>query len=95
VRVRLSRPAREDIQRISDRIARDDPKRARSVAIELREASKAIGLAPFRCSPVIGSRIPGLRKKSAPPYVLLFEVFLGEVLILRVAHERSDWNSLV
>jgi plasmid stabilization system protein ParE len=63
--------------------------------MELREAAKAIGPAPFRCSPVIGSRIPGLRKKSAPSYVLLFEVFSGEVLILRVAHERSDWMSLV
>jgi plasmid stabilization system protein ParE len=95
VRVRLSRPAREDIQQISDRVARGDPDRARSVAIEIRQAARSIGAAPFRCSPVIGSRIPGLRKKSALGYVLLFEVFSGEVLILRVVHERSDWLSLL
>ena len=95
MRVRLSRIAREDIQKISDRIAQDDPERARSVAVKIRDAATAIGPAPFRCSPVIGSRIPSIRKKSVPPYVLLFEVAANEVLILRVAHERSDWASLV
>lgn len=95
MRVRLSRPAREDIQRISDRIAVDDPARAEYATMQLQLAAKSIGVAPFRCSPVIGSRISGIRKKSARPYVLLFEVASNEVVVLRVAHERSDWVSLV
>ena len=36
-----------------------------------------------------------MRKKSVRPYVLLFEVRTDHVLILRIAHERSDWASLV
>jgi plasmid stabilization system protein ParE len=38
---------------------------------------------------------PGIRKKSFRPYLLLYAIRGSEVLILRIAHERSDWVSLV
>jgi len=37
----------------------------------------------------------GIRKKAARPYVLLYAIVAGEAVVLRIAHERSDWISLV
>lgn len=47
--------------------------------------------------PYVSSPVPSAsatRKKSVRPYVLLFTIRGGEVIILRIAHERSDWISL-
>jgi plasmid stabilization system protein ParE len=59
----------------------------------LRAAARSIGEFPYVSSAVPSAS--GTRKKSVRPYVLLFVIRDGEVLILRIAHERSDWTSLV
>jgi toxin ParE1/3/4 len=93
VRVRLTEPAEFDLERLADTIAQGDPKRAKTVTAQLKAAAREIGRAPFRYSPIIGK--PRLRKRSVRPYLLLFEVRGDHVLILRIAHERSDWTSLI
>lgn len=95
MKFRLTEPAAHDIRRITDQIASNDPDRAELIADKFHAALGMIGNAPFLCQPVPRSRIPALRKKSVKPYLILFEVVASEVWILRVAHERSDWTSLV
>jgi toxin ParE1/3/4 len=93
VRVRLTASAEADIERIGDRIAEDDSERARLTVRAVRATARSIGGAPYLSSPVVSS--PGVRKKTARPYLLLYSITGGEVVILRIAHERSDWASLV
>ena len=95
MRVRLTEPAAHDIRRITDQISAEDPDRAELSAEQFRKALKAIARTPFLSPPVPRSRVRALRKKSVKPYIVLFEVVGNEAWILRIAHERSDWASLV
>jgi plasmid stabilization system protein ParE len=93
VKVRFTGSAEADLERIGDRIAENSPERARLTVRALRATSRSIGAAPYLWSPVVPSR--GVRKKLVRPYVVLYTITAGEVVILRIAHERSDWASLV
>jgi plasmid stabilization system protein ParE len=95
VKFRLTEPAAYDIRRITDHIASDDPVGAELIAKKFQSALRAIGNTPFLYPRVPRSRWRALRKNSVKPYVILFEVVGKEARILRVAHERSDWTSLV
>jgi toxin ParE1/3/4 len=92
VRVRFTGSAEADVESIGDKIAEVDPERARVTVRGLRAAARSIGALPRAWSPVPGS--PGVRKKAVPPYVLLYTILADDVVVLRVAHERSDWISL-
>jgi len=59
----------------------------------LRAAARAIGGFPRGSPRVLTS--PTVRKKSVRPYLLLYTIIADEIVILRIAHERSDWTSLV
>lgn len=95
MKVRLTGPAEDDLEAIGDTIAKSDPLKAKATIQRLRGAAKSLGKAPKLCSPVSWSSIPRLRKKKSGPYLLLFQLNGDEALVLRVAHERSDWMSLV
>ena len=95
MKLRLTEPAAHDIRRITDQIALHDPDRAERVAEQIEAALKAIGRAPSLCSPIRRARVATARKKSVRPYLILFEIAGDEIWILRIAHERSDWASLV
>ena len=93
MRVRFTGSAEADLERIGDQIAQADSERARLTVRGLRAAARSIGALPRAWSPVLSS--PGVRKKAFPPYVLLYTIFPDEIVLLRIAHERSDWTSLV
>ena len=93
MRVRFTASAEADLERIGDRIAQFDAERARLTIRGLRAVVRSVGALPDVSSPVPSA--PGVRKKTVRPYVLLFTIRGGEALILRIAHERSDWVSLV
>ena len=93
MKVRFAEPAESDLERLADAIACTDPKRAREFAERVRDAAKAMALTPMRYPPVPSN--PRLRKKSVRPYVLIFEIRGDHILLVRIAHERSDWVSLV
>lgn len=93
MRVRFTGSAEDDLEAIGDRIAETDPARARLTLRGLRAAARSIGGLPGASPPVVTS--PGARKKSVRPYVLLYTIIGDKAVILRVAHERSDWTSLV
>lgn len=93
MRVRFTASAEADLEKIGDRIAGSDPERARLTVRGLRAAARSIGGLPYGWSPVVTA--PGTRKKAVPPYVVLYTIAGGEVVVVRIAHERSDWVSLV
>jgi plasmid stabilization system protein ParE len=93
VRVRFTGSAENDLERIGDRIAETDSERARLTIRGLRAAARAIGGYPRGSPPVLTSF--GVRKKPVRPYLLLYTIVSDEIVILRIAQERSDWTSLV
>ena len=95
MRVRLSEPAEDDLEAIGDATAKTNPARAAAIVKQIRKAARSIGRAPKLCPAVPWSSTPRLRKKKSGRFVILFQLNENEALVTRIAHERSDWVSLV
>jgi toxin ParE1/3/4 len=89
--VRWSLPAAEDLERICDRIERDNPPAARRVARTVYDACEQLKDFPHlgRAS----SRLTGRRELvvSPLPYVVVYQVTDQAVEISRIFHGAQDW----
>jgi len=84
-------PAADDLERICDRIAKDNPAAARRVA-------KAIyyGCARLKQFPYLGrpsNRVPDWRELVFPPlpYIVVYQVGEHAIEISRIFHGAQDW----
>jgi len=89
--VRWSLPAAEDLERICERIERDNPAAARRVARTIYD-----GCARLRNFPYLGqasSRMTGRRELVFPPlpYIVVYRVTEQAVEISRIFHGAQDW----
>jgi len=89
--LRWSMPAAEDLERICDWIARDNPDAARRVAKTIYA-----GCARLKDFPYLGRqslRMSGRRELYFPPlpYVAVYQVKASAVEISRIFHGAQDW----
>ncbi len=89
--VRWSMPAADDLERICERIARNNPEAARRVAGTIYD-----GCARLQDFPNIGrnsSRMTGRRELVFPPlpYIVVYQVTEHAVEISRIFHGAQDW----
>ena len=89
--VRWSLPAAEDLERICERIERDNPDAARRVARTLYD-----GCSQLKDFPHLGRasiRVTGRRELVFPPlpYVVVHQVTEHAVEISRIFHGAQDW----
>jgi addiction module RelE/StbE family toxin len=88
--VRWSLPAAEDLERICERIERDNPDAARQVARTIYD-----GCGKLEKFPYLGrsSRIKGRRELvfTPLPYIVVYQVTKYSVQISRVYHGAQDW----
>ena len=89
--VRWSEPAADDLERICDRIARDNPEAARRVAQTIYN-----GCGHLKDTPYIGRaslRMSGRRELVFPPlpYIAVYQVKNEIVEISRIFHGAQDW----
>ena len=89
--VRWSWPAAQDLERICERIERDNPEAARRVAQTIYERC-----AKLKDHPYLGrasSRIAGRRELifSPLPYIVVYQVAEHAVEISRIFHGAQDW----
>jgi toxin ParE1/3/4 len=89
--VRWSLPAAEDLERICERIERDNPEVARRVARTIYD-----GCARLKDFPNLGRaslRIAGRRELTfAPlPYIVVYQVKPNAIEISRIFHGAQDW----
>ena len=89
--VRWSLPAAEDLERVCQRIERDNPEAARRVARTIYD-----GCARLKNTPHLGRasiRMSGRRELvfSPLPYIVVYQVTEQAVEISRVFHGAQDW----
>ena len=89
--VRWSLPAAEDLERICERIERDNPEAARRVARVIHD-----GCAGLKENPRLGrssTRAVGRRELIFPPlpYIVVYRVSENAIEISRVYHGAQDW----
>jgi plasmid stabilization system protein ParE len=90
VRIRWTRLALSDVERLADFVAGVDPARADAVERKLIEAPLALRTFPRR-----GSRLPeftprDVREFRVDAYLLRYEVAGDNVFVLRIFHARED-----
>ena len=91
MQVRWSLPAAEDLERICERIERDNPEAARRIARTIYD-----GCARLKDFPYIGrasSRMTGRRELVffPLPYIVVYQVTELAVEISRIFHGAQDW----
>jgi toxin ParE1/3/4 len=89
--IRWSSPAAEDLERICERIERDNPEAARRAARTIYE-----GCARLKDYPHLGrasTRLTGRRELvfSPLPYIVVYQVTEQAVEISRIYHGAQDW----
>jgi toxin ParE1/3/4 len=89
--LRWSLPAAEDLERICERIERDNPEAAGRVARTVYQ-----GCARLKDFPYLGrasSRLAGRRELvfSPLPYIAVYQVTANAVEISRIYHAAQDW----
>ena len=89
--VRWSLPAAEDLERICEWIARDNPEAARRVARTIYDGCGSLKQFPYlgRAS----RRLAGRRELTFPPlpYIVVYQVTPKTVEISRIFHAAQDW----
>ena len=90
--VRWSSPAADDLERICERIERDNPEAARRVARTIYDGCSRRKEFPNRGR--VSSRMEGRRELTfAPlPYIVVYQVKPNAVEISRIFHGAQDWS---
>lgn len=94
INVQWSQAATEDLIKNADSLFPIDFDIADALLAEARGASDFLALTPYAGSPVDAT---GLRKwrLGQLPFALLYNINAERLLILRMIHLRSDWQSLL
>jgi toxin ParE1/3/4 len=88
-RYRISPLAEQDLEAIGDFIAQDNPHRALTFIIELREQCAKVAASPkaYRLRPELGDNI---RSSAYGNYVIFFQEDSDGLYIVRVLHGAMD-----
>ena len=91
MRIRWSSLAADDLERICDRLERDDANAARRVARTIYDGCASLKTFPNRGRASI--RMVGRRELVFPPlpYIVVYQVQQDTVEISRIFHGAQDW----
>lgn len=87
MKVQFTTRARQDLRDIGDYIAADNPFRARSFVVELRDASLSLGERPLRFPQLEGFVRQGYRRRVHGNYLIIYR-------IIRVVSSSVDLSGL-
>jgi len=90
MRVRWTTDAADDLERISDYIAKSRPESARRVAQSVVERIGTLETFPHLGRP---GRVQGTREIAFPPlpFVAVYEVREEHIIVLRILHGAQRW----
>ena len=93
--VRLTAEAENDLESIGDYIAQDNPRRALSFVLELRE--KCMSLADMALAfPLVPSyERHGIRRRPHGNYLVFYLIDVDQAVILHVLHSAMDYATLL
>ncbi len=88
MRIVWRRAAIRDLEAVRAYVARDKPRAANRLAVDLLTAVEQLGTFPGSGRP---GRIGGTRELVSAPYIIPYRVIGDEVRILRVLHGAIRW----
>lgn len=93
--VHLTEEAEEDLERIADYIALDNPARAISFLQELRGKCLALADMPERFPLVPRYEASGVRRRGHGNYLIFYRVEPEKVVIVHVLHGAQDYSAIL
>ncbi|MEA3030153.1 MAG: toxin ParE1/3/4 [Sphingomonadales bacterium] len=93
--VRLSAEAENDLERIGDHIARDDPARALGFIRELRAKCLDLAKFPDRFPLVPRYEELGVRHRVHGNYLIFYRADADEVAVIHVVHGAMDYAAIL
>ena len=93
MKVRVTAPARDDLDGIWDCIARNNPAAASQTVYRIRDRFEILGRQPL-LGEACEDLQPGLRSFSVLPYVIYYSFLDDQVSIVRVLHGARDVEQL-
>lgn len=93
--VYLSAEAEQDLERIADYIALDNPARAVSFLQELRRKCLALADMPERFPLVPRYEASGVRRRGHGNYLIFYRVEPEKVVIVHVLHGAQDYSAIL
>lgn len=95
MKVLLTAEAESDLEQIGDYIALDNPRRALSFILELRD--KCMSLASLYLAFPLVSRYAhnGIRRRVHENYLIFYRIEAGQVVIIHVLHGAVDYTPIL
>jgi len=95
MRVVVSAAASAELEAIGDFIAKDNPARALTFVLELREACETLVDAPERFARVPRYEHLGIRRRVHGNYLIFYRTGRDVVEVLHVLHGARDYESIL
>jgi len=95
VKVVITDEALSDISSITKFIKKNNPPRAISFALELRDACRQLGNSPSAFAALSDYPESGIRRRPYGSYVILYRITDATVEILHIFHGAQDYESIL
>ena len=93
--VRLTAEAENDLEQIGDYIAQDNPKRALSFVLALRDKCLSLADAPYGFPLVTRYERHGIRRRVYGNYLIFYRIDGDHVSVIHVLHGARDCAALL
>ena len=93
--VRLTAAAESDLEQIADYIAQDNPKRALSFVLALRDKCLSLADAPYGFPLVTRYERHGIRRRVYGNYLIFYRVDGDYISVIHVLHGARDFAALL
>jgi plasmid stabilization system protein ParE len=91
----LTAEAEADLEQIADYIAADNPKRALSFVVELRQCCERLAEIPKGFPLVPRYEHVGIRRRVYGAYLIFYRVTAGQVEVLHILHGAVNYEPLL
>ncbi len=91
----LTKAAEADLEAIGDWIAADNPSRALTFIVELRQCCEALADAPRGFPVVPRYEHAGVRRRAFRDYLIFYRVFNDTIEVLHVLHGARDYAPIL
>jgi plasmid stabilization system protein ParE len=95
MKVVVSQAAEADLETIADWIAQDNPRRALSFVIELRDACMSLGHTPRAFPLEPRHEAHGIRRRVHGNYLIFYRIDPDQVTIIHILHGARDFEPLL
>jgi toxin ParE1/3/4 len=95
MKVTITEPTEADLEAIGDWIARDNPERALTFVLELRQSCETLSELPYGYTMVQRYEHTGLRRRVHGNYLIFYRIAARAIEVLHVLHGARDYEAIL